>query len=198
MPENNPVSSCRPYVLAVCGASGQIYARWILKLLLDRCKVPVHVIISRAARKMIPDELKLNHLWTDLPTEKLVVEDENNLENKLASGSFPTAGMIICPCSLNTLGGIAAGISDNLIKRAAQVHLKERRRLVVGVREMPISIIDIKNMLEISAAGGIVTPISPPFYHHPATIDDLAEFAAQKLVQLLTDVDGRFQYDPNS
>jgi flavin prenyltransferase len=178
----------------VCGASGQIYARWVLKLLLENVDAPVHVILSRAAGKMIPEELKMNHLWTGLSTEKVVIEDESNLESRLASGSFPTGGMIICPCTLNTLGGIAAGIPDNLIKRAAQVHLKEHRKLVIGVREMPIGIIDIENMLKITRAGGVVTPISPPFYHHPTTIDELAEFAAQKLVQLLTDFEGRFQY----
>ncbi len=193
MPKNNPQSK-RPVVLGVCGASGQIYARWVLKLLLEHLDTPVHVIVSQAAKKIIPDELKMNHLWTGLPTDRLIVEDEGNLESPLASGSFPTAGMIICPCTLNTLGGIAAGISDNLIKRAAQVHLKERRRLVIGVREMPIGIIDINNMLNVSNAGGVVTPISPPFYHHPTTIDGLAEFAGQKLVQLLTDFDGKFQY----
>lgn len=178
----------------MCGASGQIYARWVLKLLLKHVDSPVHVIVSRAAGKMIPEELKLNHLWTGLKTEKIVIEDDRNLESRLASGSFPTAGMIICPCTLNTLGGIAAGISDNLIKRAAQVHLKEHRKLVIGVREMPIGVIDIENMLKITRAGGLVTPISPPFYHHPITIDELAEFAAQKLVQLLTEFEGRFQY----
>jgi 4-hydroxy-3-polyprenylbenzoate decarboxylase len=194
LPKNKPQSKNRPFILGVCGASGQIYARWVVKLLLKHFSNPIHVIVSHAAQKIIPDELKLDHLWTGLPADKLIIEDESNLENKLASGSFPTEGMMICPCSLNTLGCIAAGISDNLIKRAAQVHLKERRKLVIGVREMPMGVIDIKNMLRISAAGGIVTPISPPFYHHPATIDELAEFAAQKLVQLLDDFKGTYQY----
>ncbi len=194
MPKNKPQSKIHPIILGVCGASGQIYARWVLKLLLEHFSNPVHVIVSRTAKKIIPDELKLNHLWTGLSAGRLVIENESDLENKLASGSFPTEGMIICPCSLNTLGCIAAGISDNLIKRAAQVHLKERRKLVIGVREMPMGVIDINNMLSICKAGGIVTPISPPFYHHPATIDDLAEFAAQKLVQLVADFDGTYQY----
>jgi 4-hydroxy-3-polyprenylbenzoate decarboxylase len=193
LPKNKPQSS-RPYILGVCGASGQIYARWVLTLLLKHFNNPIHVIVSRAAQMIIPDELKMNHLWTGLPAGKLVIEEENDLENKLASGSCCTEGMIICPCSLNTLGGIAAGISDNLIKRAAQVHLKERRKLVIGVREMPLGIIDMNNMLSISHAGGVVTPISPPFYHHPATINELAEFAAQKLVQLLTGFDGKYLY----
>jgi len=189
-------SNLRSVVLAVTGASGQIYARWVLKLLVQTGEFRIHVLVSSQARKIVRDELGLESLWSGLPADRLVIEEEGNLESVLASGSYPTAGMMICPCSLNTLGCVAAGISDTLIRRAAQVHLKEHRRLVVGVREMPVGEIDLENMLRLTRVGAVVTPISPPFYHHPAGLDDLADFAAQKLVQLLTGIDGPTRYRP--
>lgn len=185
-----------PFVLAVCGASGSIYARWVLRLLLAHFESPVHVIVSAAGRTVAAMELADGELWTGLDTSRIVVEREDDLASVLASGSVPTAGMIICPCSVNTLAAVAAGISDTLIKRAAQVHLKQRRRLVLAVREMPLGVIDLENMLAVTRAGGVVTPISPAFYHRPKTIDDVAEFAAQRLVELLADCQGRFQYRP--
>ncbi|MFA5865167.1 MAG: UbiX family flavin prenyltransferase [Phycisphaerae bacterium] len=192
-----PPKSNRPVVLGVCGASGQIYARWVLKILVEELGISTRVIISNAAKKIIPDELGSENLFEGLPAERIVVEEETNMESELASGSVPTAGMILCPCSLNTLAAVASGISDNLIKRAAQVHLKQRRKLIIAVREMPVGTIDLENMLRLSQAGAVVTPISPPFYHHPVTIDDLAKFTAQKIVQLLIDFDGGIQYAPH-
>jgi flavin prenyltransferase len=185
-----------PIVLGICGASGQLYARWVLKVLTANFVGPVHVIVSAAARSIIPAELGLPEMWSGLPMDRIVVEAEDNVASGLASGSVPTAGMIVCPCSLNTLAAVAGGISDNLIKRAAQVHLKQRRRLVLAVREMPVGLIDLENMVRVTRAGGMVTPISPAFYHQPKTMDDLAEFAAQKLVQLLMDWEGGYRYQP--
>jgi len=185
-----------PFVLAVCGASGQIYARWVLKLLIEHSHARIHVIVSRAGQGIVRDELGMETLWTNLPSERIVVEEESNIASVLASGSVPTSGMIICPCSLNTLGAVSAGLSDNLIRRAAQVHLKQRRKLIVAVREMPLSLIDLENMVRLTHAGAVVTPISPPFYHQPKTIDDLACFAAQRLVVLLKNFDGGIRYQP--
>jgi polyprenyl P-hydroxybenzoate/phenylacrylic acid decarboxylase-like protein len=185
-----------PFVLAACGASGQIFAKWVLKFLIERQSAPVHVIVSAAAEKIIRDELKTQHLWTELPADRLVIENEKNMESVLASGSVPTSGMMVCPCSLNTLAALAAGMSDTLIRRAAQVHLKQRRKLVIAVREMPLSLIDLENMVRLTQAGAIVTPISPSFYHHPATLDDLASFTAERLVNLLTDIPSQVQYHP--
>ncbi len=185
-----------PFVLGVCGASGQIYAKWVLKTLIDRFTSPIRLIVSDAAVAVIRDELGVEKFWNEYSPERITVEDNHSMESVLASGSVPTAGMIVCPCSLNTLASLAAGMSDTLIKRAVQVHLKERRRLVVAVREMPLGLIDLENMVRLTQAGAVVTPISPPFYHHPAGIDQLAEFAAQKLVSLLANFDGAIQYRP--
>jgi len=187
-----------PVVLGICGASGQIYARWILKILAGDLGVMVHVVLSNSAHKIITDELGLKSIDEGLPRERIRTFEQVEMENVLASGSFATRGMIICPCSLNTLAAVSAGISDNLIKRAAQVHLKQRRRLILAVREMPLGLIELKNMVRLTAAGAVVTPLCPPFYHHPKNLDELAAFTAQKLVQMLMDVDSEFQYKPNS
>jgi 4-hydroxy-3-polyprenylbenzoate decarboxylase len=103
----------------------------------------------------------------------------------LASGSFLTDGMIICPCSSNTLGAVAAGLGDNLITRAAHVTLKEGRRLVLVPREMPVSAIDLRNMLRLSRAGAIICPASPGFYMNPQSIDDLVDFVAGRVLDLV-------------
>lgn len=104
---------------------------------------------------------------------------------KIASGSFLTDAMIICPCSSNTLGDVAAGTGANLISRAAAVHLKESRRLILVPREMPVSQIEISNMLRISQAGGILCPACPGFYMRPRSVDDLVDFVVGKLCDLV-------------
>ncbi len=192
----HPSHSELPVILASCGASGQIYARWILQRLTKSMGLRVRVILTENAKKIVSDELGYDDITAGLPAGKIQIEDSGNLSSELASGSIRTQGMIICPCTLNTLAALASGISDNLIKRAAQVHLKQRRKLVVAVREMPLGIIDMENMLKLSYAGAIVTPISPPFYHHPETIDHLTQFTADKIVQLLTDFETDFRYHP--
>ena len=118
-------------------------------------------------------------------TERLFLYDFDNLGSRLASGTFLTDGMVICPCSSNTLGAIASGIGDSCITRAAAVHLKERRRLILVHREMPVSRIDLENMLKVDAAGGIICPASPGYYSRPQSIDDLVDFVAGKVLDLL-------------
>ncbi len=176
-------------VVAVTGASGAIYAKRLLECL-ARGGANVHAILSPYGRRLLADELEI----IDPTPEKLVGPDlaecieihpYKDVGDRLASGSFLTHGMIVCPCSSNTLGQIAAGMGDNLITRAAAVHLKEGRRLIVVPREMPISQIEIRNMLRISRAGGTVCPAAPGFYMLPKSIDDLADFVAGKLCDLL-------------
>ena len=108
-----------------------------------------------------------------------------NLSSRLASGSFLTGGMVVCPCSSNSLGAIASGVAGNLITRAAQVTLKEGRRLILVHREMPVTQIDIRNMLRVSQAGGIICPAAPGFYMRPRTVDDLVDFVVGKVLDLL-------------
>lgn len=188
-----PNSNIKPIVLAVCGASGQIYARWILKLLTEK-KRPVHLIVSEQAKAICQDELGITDLLADLPDHTIEVHQNDMLRSPLASGSYPTAGMIVCPCTLNTLAAVAAGISENLIKRAAQVHLKQRRPLILALRETPISLIDLENMTALARAGAVIAPLAPSFYHQPESIDQLTRFTAERLLEILTDLTPSYRY----
>ena len=176
-------------VVAVTGASGAVYAKRLLGCLADAA-VDIHLIISQHGRELIAEELGI----TDPSSEalvgaaraKIIIEHLYESVGALpASGSFLTDGMIICPCSSNTLAEVAGGMASNLISRAAAVHLKERRRLVLLTREMPVSQIDLANMLRISQAGGIICPASPGFYMRPTAIGDLVDFVVGKLCDLV-------------
>jgi 4-hydroxy-3-polyprenylbenzoate decarboxylase len=117
--------------------------------------------------------------------ERLTIHPYRDVGSTLASGSFLTNGMIVCPCSSNTLGAIASGLAENLLHRAAAVTLKEGRRLVVVPREMPMSRIDLLNALRLSEAGAIICPASPGFYMMPESVDDLVDFVVGKLLDLM-------------
>ena len=175
-------------VVAVTGASGAIYARRLVQCLID-AQVEVHLICSPHGRRLLQDELGINEpTATTLlgrETDRLKVHSYEDVGSRLASGSFRTDGMIVCPTSSNTLGAIAAGLGDNLITRSAAVTLKEARRLILVPREMPWSQIEIRNALRISEAGGIICPASPGFYMGPETIDDLVDFVVGRLLDLL-------------
>jgi flavin prenyltransferase len=114
-----------------------------------------------------------------------VLYDENDFTAPFASGSFRCEGMVVVPCTMGTLGGIAAGISQNLIHRAADVCLKERRKLVLVPRETPLNQIHLENMLRLSRAGGIVLPAMPGFYHHPQSVTDLVRFVVARILEQL-------------
>ena len=176
-------------VLAVTGASGAIYAWRLLKQLLDG-QVHVHLIVSGDARTVIAQELGGTDLLGGLDdrSDLITAYDHHQMNCSLASGSSVTSvtcGMIICPCSLNTLASVAGGLSSNLIWRAAQVHLKQVRPLILAVREMPLGQIDIKNMLKVSQAGGVVCPLCPPFYMNPRDIEQLVDGAVARILDLL-------------
>jgi len=115
----------------------------------------------------------------------LVYHHYKDFSAGIASGSFPTAGMVICPCSMGTLASIAGGQSTNLIHRAAEVHLKERRKLIVVPRETPLSIIQLENMKRLSIAGAVILPAMPGFYHNPLTIHDLIDFMVGRICDQL-------------
>ena len=186
-------------IIGITGASGAAYALRIMQLLAE-ADVQIHLTVSRYGRRLLFDELGLKNLDPDALTggrgELVTVYNDNDVGAAIASGSFLHDGMIVVPCSSNTLGAIAAGLGDNLLKRAAAVTLKERRRLVLAVRETPASHIDICNMKRLSEAGAIIAPLSPGFYLLPKSVDDLVDFMAGKLLDLVNvphDLDTRWE-----
>lgn len=178
----------RDIVMAITGASGGVYAQRLLQCLVD-AGLHTHLIVSPLGRRLLADELDIH----TLTVEALVGRHASNVTlypyrdvgAKIASGSFLTRGMVVCPCSSNTLGEMASGIGSNLILRAASVTLKEARRLVVVHREMPLSPIELENMQRLQRSGAIICPAAPGFYLLPRTIADLVDFVVGKVLDLL-------------
>jgi len=169
-------------IVAITGASGVIYGKRFLEVLKEK-RVETHLIVSKAAEKVIEHELEMPK--KDL--EKLAnhVYSVDDLSAPFMSGSFQTDGMIIIPCTMKTLAGIASGYSDNLILRAADVTLKERRKLIVVPRETPLSVVHLHNMLAVAKLGVAVIPAMPAYYHKPKKIDDLVDFVVGKVLDCL-------------
>jgi len=193
---NEPAVGRRNVALAVTGASGAIYAVRTLAALLEQgCEVDV--VLSEFGRRLLRDELGEAAAVDRLPAfleerygagvrkGSLVLHSNRDLGAKLASGSQRCEGMAIVPCSMKTLAGVAHGLSRTLVERAADVMLKERRRLVLVPRETPMSLPQLRNMVTCAEAGAIVLPAMPAFYHQPRTIDDLADFVAGKILSVL-------------
>ncbi|MDG1874655.1 MAG: UbiX family flavin prenyltransferase [Mariniblastus sp.] len=187
-----------PVVVAVTGASGVVYGQRLLEVLLQS-NIEVHLTISESVRVVAEHELGLEidlknfevkQLLTScsLPSEatsKLTYHHCKDFMTPIASGSFKTRGMVVCPCSGGTLSGIATAASRNLIQRAADVHLKERRPLVLVPREAPLSLIQIENMKIACAAGATILPASPGFYHEANSVKDLVDFVVARIVDQL-------------
>jgi len=175
-------------VVAVTGASGACYAQRLVDLL---CVggVEVHLIMSPYGKRLFVDELGIENVSTESllgrVESRLTIHPYKDVGDVLASGSFRTDGMIVCPCSSNTLGSIASGLGGNLIDRSAAVTLKEGRRLVLVPREMPMSRIDLLNALRLSESGAIICPASPGFYMNPKSVSDLVDFVVGKLLDLM-------------
>ena len=182
----------RRFTVAITGASGALYAKRVLEALAATPDVETFLVVSTYGRRLLHDELGIeaggpldlaalagreDHRITALPYR--------DVGAPIASGSYKTDGMVIVPCSNNKLAEVAHGLGDNLISRAAQVCLKERRKLVIVHREMPLSLIDIKNMLEATQAGAIVCPANPGFYHLPQNVDDVVNTVAARVLDLL-------------
>ncbi len=169
-------------VIAITGASGVIYGRRLLQILKTK-KVETHLIVSHAAEKVIEHELGLSKKdFTKLADH---VYEAGDMTSPLMSGSFKTDGMVIVPCSMKTLSGIVHGFADNLVLRAADVAMKEKRRLVVVPRETPLSAVHLRNMLAAAELGVFVVPAMPAFYHKPKDIDDLVDFIVGRVLDCL-------------
>jgi 4-hydroxy-3-polyprenylbenzoate decarboxylase len=177
-----------PVVFGITGASGAPYAVRLLHAL-NAARVPVRLIVSAYGWRLLEEESgiadrdALREATGDWSRVELF--DSLNRGATPASGSAPSRGMVICPCSMGTLASIAAGTSRNLVERAADVALKERRRLVLVPRETPLSLIHLENMTRLTRAGAVVLPAAPGFYHRPQSIADLVDFVVARILDHL-------------
>ena len=188
-----------PIVLGITGASGAIYAVRLLEVLraADR---EVHLTISTSGRDVLKHELKLDIDLDNFKDQHIGLSASKPLEQRgalryfhyndfmapMASGSFLTAGMVICPCSGSTLSAVATGAASNLIQRAAEVHLKERRKLILVPRETPLSLAHIDNMRRVTEAGGVILPASPGWYYDVRSPNDLVDFVVARICDQLS------------
>ena len=174
--------------MAVTGASGAIYAQRILTLL-AAADCEIHLIVSKLGRRLINDELDISGLDLDALTggrsSHVELHTDGDVGAAPGSGSFVHDGMVIVPCSANTLGRIAGGMTENLVQRAAACALKERRKLVICHRETPLTLIEIENMARVTRAGGIIAPMNPGFYLKPKSIHDLVDYMAARVLDVL-------------
>lgn len=210
----NENTASKPIVLAITGASGAVYATRLLAALLSQ-NLEVHLTISDSGAAVLRQELQVTvgldgeqlldalsatdrlldvpstALWSVAQVESAIasgclkVHHYKNYFTPIASGSFLTAGMVVCPCSGSTLSGIAHAASQNLIQRAADVHLKERRKLIVVPRETPLSVFQLENMQRLAQAGAVVLPASPGWYHGATKLVDLVDFVVARILDQL-------------
>ena len=169
-------------LLSIGGASGSIYGIRLLEELI-KSKVELHLIVSNGAKKIIEHET--NYTFEDLKKKADFCYDNSDMFAGPASGSFKIDAMIVCPCSMKTLSAIANGYGDTLTSRAASCCLKEERRLILVVRETPLDLPGIKNMLSAKQAGATILPAMPGFYHKPKKIEDLVDFVVGKILDQL-------------
>ena len=209
----SPSTLEHPLVLAITGASGAVYAVRLLQCLCD-AQVPVHLVMSPSAATVIQQELQLElgpkrdridlllkYFWPDLATQNqwrprsahqvakdlecITIHDYQNYMTPIASGSFLTRGMVICPCSGATLSGVVHAAGNNLIQRAADVHLKEHRKLILVPRETPMSVFQLENMQRAAQAGAVVLPAMPGWYHNVISVVDLIDFVVARILDHL-------------
>lgn len=180
------------YVLAMTGASGSPYAVALLHAM-SRSGRTVHLTISESGVQVLREELDIQvslenfdvSVFGEIDADRVVYHHHKDFSAGIASGSFRTAGMVVAPCSMSTLASIAHGITTSLITRAADVHLKERRPLILVPRETPLSQIHLENMLSVTRAGALVLPAMPGWYHRPQSLDDLIEFVVARICDQL-------------
>jgi flavin prenyltransferase len=182
--------------VALTGASGMPYGLRLTQCLIES-GARVYLLYSQAAHIVAKQELDLT-IPTRAPDAEKFFSDRYGAKagqlrvfgredwfSPVASGSNPADGMVICPCSMGTLAAVAAGLSDSLIERAADVMIKEKRRLVLVPRETPFSVLHLENMLKLANAGAVILPANPGFYHHPKSVDDLVDFIVARVLDQL-------------
>ena len=178
-----------PVILAITGASGAPYGVRLLQTLASY-HVPTWLLVSGHGWRLLEEECGIEgepalRQATGGDWSSVTVFDDKDRGAKPASGSAPSAGMVVCPCSMGTVSAIAQGSSRSLIERAADVVLKERRKLILVPRETPLSLVHLRNLTLVTEAGAIVLPAAPGFYHRPTKIDQLVDFIVQRVLDHL-------------
>lgn len=182
----------RRLVVAITGASGSIYAIRFLEAVLEQYD-RIYLVVTENAAHVIRAELGLDFLTEKMDTQSLLgkyyskieILSPQDLAAAPSSGSVAHEGMVIIPCSMGTAGRIAAGVSNDLVTRAADVCLKERRRLIMVIRETPLSLIHLRNLTTLAEAGATILPAAPAFYCNPKTVDDMVSFVVARVMQQL-------------
>lgn len=177
-----PATGRRRIVVGITGATGAVYAVRMLQALRDLPDIESHLVVSPPGVLNIKYELGLDRKQVHDLADR--VYSFRDIGAALSSGGFATAGMVVVPCSMRTLAAVAHGFSDNLITRAADVTLKERRRLVMMVRETPLNLAHLRNMTLVTEMGGIIFPPLPAFYHHPQTLDEMVDHTVARVLEL--------------
>ena len=173
----------RRIIVGISGASGSIYGVRLLQALREMPGVESHLVVSDAGWRNVQEEHGLQRAAIEALAHQ--VHEVHDMGAAIASGSFQCSGMVIAPCSMRTLAAVAHGLSDNLITRAADVMLKERRRLVLMVRESPLHLVHLRNMVSVTEMGAIVCPPLPAFYLHPQSVSDIVDHSVARVLDLL-------------
>lgn len=171
----------KKFILAITGASGVCYAKRLFDFLQPRSEL--HVIFSERGVELLKLELDLTPSY--FAKENVTVYKNAKMNSSIASGSFPSDGMVVVPSSMGTIGRIASGISGSLIERAADVVLKEKGKLIIVPRETPFSTVHLKNLLALDQAGALILPASPGFYYRPQSVGDLVDFVTARILERL-------------
>lgn len=169
-------------IIAMTGATGAIYGVRLLQIVRERTTWQTHLVISAAGLLNLQHELAMKR--AELYALADVTHDIDDIAASISSGAFKTEGMVIAPCSMKTLAAVAHGFGDNLITRAADVILKERRRLILMPRETPLNLAHIRNMAAVTEMGGIIFPPLPGFYHRPGTIDEMVDHTVGRVLDM--------------
>ena len=173
----------RRVIVGISGASGAVYGARLLQALQDMPNVESHLVVSDAGWRNLRHELDMDRASVEALAD--VVHDLANVGASIASGSFAAHGMVVAPCSMRTLAAVAHGLADNLLTRAADVMLKERRRLVLMVRESPLHLVHLRNMATVTEMGGIVCPPMPAFYQRPTSVGEIVDHSVARVLDLL-------------
>ena len=173
----------RRIIVAISGASGAVYGARLLQVLQGTPGVQTHLVVSDAGWRNLRHELDMDRASVEALAHQ--VHDVRNVGAAIASGSFQCHGMVVAPCSMRTLAAIAHGLADNLLTRAADVALKERRRLVLMVRESPLHLTHLRNMVAVTEMGGICCPPLPAFYLRPQTVGEVVDYSVARALDLI-------------